>query len=65
MDAKAQTPEKQPSQTQSQPSVPPSAQGLPLPDVNLPEIHSHPSLVAPDIHSRRVRVVLSFLVVTV
>ncbi|KAM3592907.1 uncharacterized protein V6R79_001578 [Siganus canaliculatus] len=51
MDAKA--PEKQPSQTQSQPSQPPSVPGLPLPDINLPDIPSHPSLVAADIHSRR------------
>ncbi|KAK9528013.1 hypothetical protein VZT92_014517 [Zoarces viviparus] len=53
MDAKAPAPEKQPSQTQSPPSLPPSAPSMPLPDINLPEIHSHLSLVAPDIHSRR------------
>ncbi|XP_056290487.1 ankyrin repeat and SAM domain-containing protein 6-like isoform X2 [Pseudoliparis swirei] len=53
IDAKAQAPEKQHSQTQSQPPLPPSAPGMPLPDINLPEIPSHPSLVAPDIHSRR------------
>ncbi|XP_068566162.1 ankyrin repeat and SAM domain-containing protein 6-like isoform X2 [Cebidichthys violaceus] len=53
MDPKAPAPEKQPSQTQSPPSLPPSAPGMPLPDINLPEIHSHPSLVAPDVHSRR------------
>uniref|UniRef100_A0A8C2ZRF7 Ankyrin repeat and sterile alpha motif domain containing 6 n=1 Tax=Cyclopterus lumpus TaxID=8103 RepID=A0A8C2ZRF7_CYCLU len=44
IDAKAQAPEKQHSQTQSQPPLPPSAPGMPLPDINLPEIHSHPSL---------------------
>nr|XP_046227831.1 ankyrin repeat and SAM domain-containing protein 6-like isoform X2 [Scatophagus argus] len=53
MDVKAHTPEKQHSQTQSQPSVPSSGPGLPLPDISLPDIHSHPSLVSSDIHSRR------------
>ncbi|XP_010776598.1 ankyrin repeat and SAM domain-containing protein 6 isoform X1 [Notothenia coriiceps] len=53
IDVKAQAPEKLPSQTHSQPSVPPPADRLPLPDISLPEIHSHQSLVAPDIHSRR------------
>uniref|UniRef100_A0A8C9Y4V1 Ankyrin repeat and sterile alpha motif domain containing 6 n=1 Tax=Sander lucioperca TaxID=283035 RepID=A0A8C9Y4V1_SANLU len=44
IDVKAQAPEKQHSQTQSQPSLPPSAPGLPLPEISLPDIHSHPSL---------------------
>ncbi|XP_036934883.1 ankyrin repeat and SAM domain-containing protein 6-like isoform X1 [Acanthopagrus latus] len=53
VDVKVQAPEKQHSQTQSQPSLPPSGPGLPLPDISLPDIHSHPSMVASDIHSRR------------
>ncbi|XP_067433570.1 ankyrin repeat and SAM domain-containing protein 6-like [Thunnus thynnus] len=53
IDVKAQAPEKQHSQTQSPPPLPASAPGLPLPDISLPDIHSHPSLVASDIHSRR------------
>ncbi|KAM4534137.1 ankyrin repeat and SAM domain-containing protein 6 isoform 1-T1 [Odontesthes bonariensis] len=53
IDAKAQAPEKQHSQTQSPPSLPTSAPGLPPPDISLPDIPSHPSLVASDIHSRR------------
>lgn len=52
IDVKAHTPEK--TQTQSQPSVTPSAPTLTLPDISLPDIHSHPSLVASDVHSRRV-----------
>lgn len=52
IDVKAHTPEK--TQTQSQPSVTPSVPTLTLPDISLPDIHSHPSLVASDIHSRRV-----------
>lgn len=66
IDVKAQAPEKQLSQTQNQPSMPPSAPSLPLPDISLPDIHSHPSLVASDIHSRRVCVsFLSFTLVPV
>ncbi|XP_074550000.1 ankyrin repeat and SAM domain-containing protein 6 isoform X2 [Halichoeres trimaculatus] len=53
IDVKNQTPDKQQSQTQNQPSLPPSAPSLPLPDISLPDIHSHQSLVASDIHSRR------------
>ncbi|XP_078147628.1 ankyrin repeat and SAM domain-containing protein 6 [Centroberyx gerrardi] len=53
MDVKAQAPEKQPSQTQSQTQLPASVSSLPLPDISLPDIHSHPSLVTSDIHSRR------------
>uniref|UniRef100_UPI003AAC0634 ankyrin repeat and SAM domain-containing protein 6-like n=1 Tax=Centroberyx gerrardi TaxID=166262 RepID=UPI003AAC0634 len=53
MDVKAQAPEKQPSQTQSQAQLPASVSSLPLPDISLPDIHSHPSLVTSDIHSRR------------
>lgn len=60
IDVKAQAPEKQHSQTQSHPSLPPSAPGLPLPDISLPDIHSHPSLVASDIHSRRVCLLFPF-----
>lgn len=52
IDVKPHTPEK--TQTQSQPSVTPSAPTLTLPDISLPDIHSHPSLVASDVHSRRV-----------
>lgn len=66
IDVKAQVPEKQHSQTQIQPSLPPLAPSLPLPDISLPDIHSHTSLVASDIHSRRVCVpLLSFTLVTV
>lgn len=61
VDVKVQAPEKQHSQTQSQPSLPPSGPGLPMPDISLPDIHSHPSMVASDIHSRRVCVFVSFL----
>ncbi|XP_023254338.1 ankyrin repeat and SAM domain-containing protein 6 [Seriola lalandi dorsalis] len=53
IDVKVQAPEKQHSPTQSQPPLPASAPSLPLPDISLPDIHSHPSLVASDIHSRR------------
>uniref|UniRef100_A0A668B005 Ankyrin repeat and sterile alpha motif domain containing 6 n=1 Tax=Myripristis murdjan TaxID=586833 RepID=A0A668B005_9TELE len=53
IDVKAQTPEKQPSQMQSQAQLPASVSSLPLPDISLPDIHSHPSLVASDVHSRR------------
>lgn len=60
IDVKVQPPEKQQSQTQSHPLLPPSAPGLPLPDISLPDIHSHPSLVASDIHSRRVGVLFPF-----
>lgn len=59
IDVKAQAPEKQHSQTQSPPPLPASAPGLPLPDISLPDIHSHPSLVASDIHSRRVCVLFT------
>ncbi|KAI4806696.1 hypothetical protein KUCAC02_017510 [Chaenocephalus aceratus] len=42
------------AQPDPQPTLsPPPADRLPLPDISLPEIHSHQSLVAPDIHSRR------------
>lgn len=51
IDVKAHTPEK--TQNQSQPSVTPSVPTLTLPDISLPDIHSHPSLVASDVHSRR------------
>ncbi|KAG7216728.1 hypothetical protein INR49_021111 [Caranx melampygus] len=53
IDVKVQPPEKQHSPTQSQPPLPASAPSLTLPDISLPDIHSHPSLVASDIHSRR------------
>ncbi|KAM3860269.1 ankyrin repeat and SAM domain-containing protein 6 [Diretmus argenteus] len=62
MDAKASAPEKQqPSQnqiqnqhqTQNQTQLPASTSSLPLPDISLPDIHSHASLVASDVHSRR------------
>ncbi|XP_008299261.1 ankyrin repeat and SAM domain-containing protein 6 [Stegastes partitus] len=53
IEVKAQAPEKQHSQTQSQPPLPSSTHGLQPPDISLPDIHSHPSLVASDIHSRR------------
>lgn len=52
MDVKPPSPEK--TQTQSQPSAPPSVPTLLLPDTSLPDINSHPSLVASDVHSRRV-----------
>lgn len=51
MDVKPPSPEK--TQTQSQPSAPPSVPTLLLPDTSLPDINSHPSLVASDVHSRR------------
>uniref|UniRef100_A0AAQ5ZCW8 SAM domain-containing protein n=1 Tax=Amphiprion ocellaris TaxID=80972 RepID=A0AAQ5ZCW8_AMPOC len=44
IEVKAQAPEKQHSQTQSQPPLPSSAHGLQPPDISLPDIHSHPSL---------------------
>uniref|UniRef100_A0A3Q3VZF7 Uncharacterized protein n=1 Tax=Mola mola TaxID=94237 RepID=A0A3Q3VZF7_MOLML len=47
IDVKAQAPEKQHSQIQSQPSLPPSAPSLPLPDISLPDIHSNLSLKRP------------------
>uniref|UniRef100_A0A3Q3H2Q1 Ankyrin repeat and sterile alpha motif domain containing 6 n=1 Tax=Labrus bergylta TaxID=56723 RepID=A0A3Q3H2Q1_9LABR len=47
IDVKTQTPEKQQSQTQNTLSIPSSASGLPLPDISLPDIHSHPSLKRP------------------
>ncbi|XP_047424776.1 ankyrin repeat and SAM domain-containing protein 6-like isoform X2 [Mugil cephalus] len=53
IEVKAQAPEKQHSQPQSPPPLPASTPGLPPPDINLPDIHPHPSLVASDIHSRR------------
>lgn len=59
MDAKAQLPEKQHSQPQAPFPLLPSPPNLQLPEINLPDIHSHPSLVASDVHSRRVFV--SFL----
>uniref|UniRef100_A0A4W6FZB8 Ankyrin repeat and sterile alpha motif domain containing 6 n=1 Tax=Lates calcarifer TaxID=8187 RepID=A0A4W6FZB8_LATCA len=61
IDVKVQAPEKQQGPAQSQPPVPASAPGLPLPDISLPDIHSHPSLVASDIHSRRVSTRLAFV----
>lgn len=54
IDVKAQVPERQLNQPQSQPSLPPSAPSLQLPDISLPDVHSHPSLVSSDIHTRRV-----------
>uniref|UniRef100_A0A3Q1GWD0 Ankyrin repeat and sterile alpha motif domain containing 6 n=1 Tax=Acanthochromis polyacanthus TaxID=80966 RepID=A0A3Q1GWD0_9TELE len=45
IEVKAQAPEKQHSQTQSQPPLPSSAHVLQPPDISLPDIHSHPSLV--------------------
>lgn len=56
IEVKSQPPEKQHNQTPSQAPPPPppvSAPGLPLPDISLPDIHTHPSLVASDIHSRK------------
>ncbi|XP_004575860.1 ankyrin repeat and SAM domain-containing protein 6 isoform X2 [Maylandia zebra] len=55
IEVKSQPPEKQHNQTPSQAPLPPpvSAPGLPLPDISLPDIHTHPSLVASDIHSRK------------
>ncbi|XP_076017176.1 ankyrin repeat and SAM domain-containing protein 6 [Genypterus blacodes] len=46
IDAKAQGPEKPPGQVQNQPQLPAAVPSL-------PDIHSHPSLVASDMHSRR------------
>lgn len=60
IEVKVQAPEKQHSQTPSQAPPPVSAPGLPLPDISLPDIPSHPSLVASDIHSRKVSAVFSF-----
>lgn len=56
IEVKSQPLEKQHNQTPSQAPLPPpvSAPGLPLPDISLPDIHTHPSLVASDIHSRKV-----------
>lgn len=54
MDAKAQLPEKQHSQPQTPFPLLPSPPNLQLPEINLPDIHSHPSLAASDVHSRRV-----------
>ncbi|KAM9839368.1 ankyrin repeat and SAM domain-containing protein 6 [Aulostomus maculatus] len=53
MDLKNQAPEKLPRQNQSPTPVPAPASGLPLPAISLPDIHSHPSLVASDVPSRR------------
>ncbi|XP_061569663.1 ankyrin repeat and SAM domain-containing protein 6-like isoform X2 [Cololabis saira] len=53
LEVKGQTQEKQHSQAQNQPQLPNSVPGLPPPDISLPDIPSHPSLVASDIHSRR------------
>eukprot|EP00066_Takifugu_rubripes_P016775 XP_011606041.1 PREDICTED: ankyrin repeat and SAM domain-containing protein 6 isoform X2 [Takifugu rubripes] len=53
MDAKAQLPEKQHSQPQTPFPLLPSPPNLQLPEINLPDIHSHPSLAASDVHSRR------------
>ncbi|XP_005754275.1 ankyrin repeat and SAM domain-containing protein 6 isoform X1 [Pundamilia nyererei] len=55
IEVKSQPPEKQHNQTPSQTPLPPpvSAPGLPLPDISLPDIHTHSSLVASDIHSRK------------
>uniref|UniRef100_A0A3P8PR34 SAM domain-containing protein n=1 Tax=Astatotilapia calliptera TaxID=8154 RepID=A0A3P8PR34_ASTCA len=57
IEVKSQPPEKQHNQTPSQAPLPPpvSAPGLPLPDISLPDIHTHPSLVASDIHSRKLK----------
>uniref|UniRef100_I3KNE5 Ankyrin repeat and sterile alpha motif domain containing 6 n=1 Tax=Oreochromis niloticus TaxID=8128 RepID=I3KNE5_ORENI len=57
IEVKSQPPEKQHNQTPSQAPPPPpvSAPGLPLPDISLPDIHTHPSLVASDIHSRKLK----------
>ncbi|KAM9331848.1 ankyrin repeat and SAM domain-containing protein 6 isoform 2-T2 [Pholidichthys leucotaenia] len=52
IEVKAQAPERHPSQMQSQPPAA-SASGLPTPDISLPDIHSHPTLLASDVHSRR------------
>ncbi|KAM4606154.1 ankyrin repeat and SAM domain-containing protein 6 isoform 2-T2 [Polymixia lowei] len=52
MDPKVQAPEKQPSQP-PHPQLPASSPGPAVPDISLPDIHSTPSLVASDIHSRR------------
>lgn len=57
MDAKAHLPEKQHSQPQTPFPVLPSPANVQLPEVNLPDIHSHPGLAASDVHSRRVFVV--------
>lgn len=59
MDAKAQLPEKQHGQPQAQFLLLPSPPNLLLPEINLPDIHSHPGLAASDIHSRRVCVTLT------
>uniref|UniRef100_A0A674PHQ6 Ankyrin repeat and sterile alpha motif domain containing 6 n=1 Tax=Takifugu rubripes TaxID=31033 RepID=A0A674PHQ6_TAKRU len=48
MDAKAQLPEKQHSQPQTPFPLLPSPPNLQLPEINLPDIHSHPSLAASD-----------------
>ncbi|CAJ1081763.1 ankyrin repeat and SAM domain-containing protein 6-like [Xyrichtys novacula] len=53
IEVKPQTQEKQQSQTQNQLLLLPSAPSLLLPDISLPDVHSHPSLVALDIHPRR------------
>lgn len=57
MDVKPPSPEKTQTQSQSQPPAPPSVPTLLLPDTSLPDINSHPSLAASDVHSRRVCVV--------
>uniref|UniRef100_A0A3B4G0Y7 Ankyrin repeat and sterile alpha motif domain containing 6 n=1 Tax=Pundamilia nyererei TaxID=303518 RepID=A0A3B4G0Y7_9CICH len=46
IEVKSQPPEKQHNQTPSQTPLPPpvSAPGLPLPDISLPDIHTHSSL---------------------
>nr|XP_057915441.1 ankyrin repeat and SAM domain-containing protein 6-like [Doryrhamphus excisus] len=48
IDVNNQAPEKL-----SPPPLPSAAASLPLPDISLPDTHSHPSLVASDVPSRR------------
>ncbi|KAM6953377.1 ankyrin repeat and SAM domain-containing protein 6 [Aplochiton taeniatus] len=55
LDTKAQALEvpSTPSLPQNQPQIQAPAPGPAVPDISLPDIHSTPSLVASDIHSRR------------
>lgn len=57
IDTKAQLPEKQHGQPPALFLLLPSPPNLQLPEINLPDIHAHPSLAASDSHSRRVCVV--------